>query len=105
MAAIELHAGRPFDADAFDRFLDEQPDLGTKWRPAFVRVEDDLPKLSSLKVDKKALRREAWRAAHVVWRPDKAAGLLPIDEEDSRRLDQLLTGRDRGAGNQERGRT
>lgn len=105
MAALELHAERRFDGAAFDRFLDDQTDLGTKWRPAFVRIDADLPKLSSLKVDKKRLRREAWRAPDVVWRPDRAAGLRPIDEEDRRRLEPLLGERDPGASNEERGRT
>ena len=90
MAALELHDGRPFDAAAFDRFLDDQPDLGPKWRPAFVRIDADLPKLSSLKIDKKQLRASAWRAGHVVWRPDRAAGLRPLTDHDRHRLDPLL---------------
>lgn len=92
MAALELHAGRPFDPAAFDDFLDEQPDLGPKWRPAFVRVDADLPKLSSLKIDKKQLRRDAWQAGQVVWRPDRAAGLRAITDEDRSHLDPLLEG-------------
>ena len=58
MAAVELVAGRAFDPMAFDAFLDAQPDLGTKWRPAFVRVTDELPKLASMKIDKQRLRAE-----------------------------------------------
>ena len=37
--------------------------------PAFVRVDDELPKLASMKLDKTRLRREAWTVADVVWRP------------------------------------
>lgn len=106
MAALELHAGRAFDPDAFDRFLDDQPDLGPKWRPAFVRVDPELPKLSSLKIDKKALRRDAWHADHVVWRPDRAAALQALTATDRRRLDPLLAMGPEGAADPdpERGR-
>jgi len=90
MAAVELHPDGTFDPAEFDRFLAEQPDLGPKWRPAFVRVDDDLPKLSSLKIDKKQLRRDAWHAEQVVWRPDRSADLRPITDEDRDHLDPLL---------------
>jgi len=90
MVALELAAGTDFDAAAFDTFLDGQPDLGTKWRPAFVRVADELPKLASMKVDKQRLRREAWRAGAVFWRPGKGDGLRPLEDDDRARLDPLL---------------
>jgi len=90
MAAIELEAGAEFDPAAFDAFLAEQPDLGTKWRPAFVRVTRDLPKLASMKVDKQRLRREAWRADNVYWRSAKGKELRPVGSEDRARLDLLL---------------
>src|SRR5207302_969481 len=38
MAAIELRPGAGLDPEAFASFLEAQPDLGTKWAPAFVRV-------------------------------------------------------------------
>jgi fatty-acyl-CoA synthase len=90
MAALELLDGATFDPAAFDVFLAAQPDLGPKWVPAFVRVEPDLPKLSSMKIDKKALRRDAWRADGVVWRPAKGEGLRPLEEPDRAALDPLL---------------
>jgi len=90
MVALELASGAPFDAAAFDTFLDRQPDLGTKWRPAFVRVTDELPKLASMKVDKQRLRREAWRAGTVFWRPGRGDGLRPLGADDRARLDPLL---------------
>ena len=97
MVALELRAGSAFDAATFDRFLTEQPDLGPKWVPAFVRVDDELPKLSSMKIDKKRLRREAWRPAGVVWRPARGTPLRPLDDADRARLAPLLATRDRGA--------
>ena len=92
MAALELHPDQGFDPDEFDRFLGRQPDLGPKWRPAFVRIDHDLPKLSSLKIDKKQLRRDAWNADRVAWRPDRSSGLRPITDEDRAKLDPLLEG-------------
>jgi fatty-acyl-CoA synthase len=92
MAALELVAGTAFDPAAFDAFLDEQPDLGTKWRPAFVRVTDDLPKLASMKIDKQRLRGDAWKAGDVHWRPAKGAPLRPLTDEDRTTLDPLLAG-------------
>lgn len=90
MAAVELRAGAAFDPAAFDAFLDDQPDLGTKWRPSFVRLTDELPKLASMKVDKQRLRREAWREDTVLWRPAKGEPLRPLDPAGRRRLDALL---------------
>ena len=75
---------------AFDAFLDEQPDLGTKWRPAFVRVTDELPKLASMKVDKMRLRREAWTEGTVHWRPAKGEALRPLTDGDRSDLHDLL---------------
>lgn len=90
MAAIELDAGVTFAPDSFDDFLDAQPDLGTKWRPAFVRVMQELPKLASMKIDKQRLRREAWRVGPVFWRPGRDEGLREVDESQRTRLDPLL---------------
>jgi fatty-acyl-CoA synthase len=90
MVALELRDGAVFDPAAFDAFLDEQPDLGTKWRPAFVRVTDELPKLASMKVDKMALRRAAWTEGEVFWRPAKGEPLRPLTAADRGRLDPLL---------------
>ena len=90
MVALELASGSAFDPGAFDAFLDEQPDLGTKWRPAFVRVTDELPKLASMKIDKQRLRAEAWRAERVYWRPDNGGPLRLLNDADRSRLDPLL---------------
>jgi fatty-acyl-CoA synthase len=90
MAAVELRAGASFDPGSFDAFLDDQPDLGTKWRPSFVRITEELPKLASMKVDKQRLRREAWREETVLWRQAKGEPLRPLDATDRRRLDALL---------------
>ena len=70
----------------------EQPDLGPKWVPAFVRTTAELPKLASMKIDKTTLRREAWTAGDVYWRPARGEGLRPLSPADRRRLDPLLKG-------------
>ena len=93
MVALELWPGATFDPEAFDAFLADQPDLGPKWVPSFVRVDEDLPKLSSLKIDKKALRRDAWTVAGVVWRPARGEGLRPLTDDDRPGLDHLLEDR------------
>jgi fatty-acyl-CoA synthase len=90
MAALELEQGITFAPDAFDEFLDAQPDLGTKWRPAFVRVVSELPKLASMKIDKQRLRHDAWRDDQVFWRPGRNEPLRKVDESARRRLDPLL---------------
>ncbi len=60
MASLLLLPGETIDPADLDRFLDEQPDLGTKWRPRFVRVVEDLPLTGTGKLDKQVLRGEAW---------------------------------------------
>jgi fatty-acyl-CoA synthase len=90
MAALELWPGARFDPGSFDAFLAAQPDLGPKWVPAFVRVDDELPKLSSLKLDKKTLRRQAWDVEGVVWRPSRSEGLRLLGDQDRRDLGRLL---------------
>ena len=90
MAALELREGVTFDPAAFDEFLRSQPDLGPKWLPAFVRVDAELPKLSSMKLDKKALRRDAWQVDGVVWRPSRHDHLRLLTPDDRDALDPLL---------------
>lgn len=100
MAALELHPGATFDADGFDRFLGAQPDLGTKWLPSFVRVETELPKLSSMKIDKKSLRADAWEVGEeMFWRPARGEPLRPLDSGDREALAPLL-GTARTAGDE-----
>jgi fatty-acyl-CoA synthase len=90
MAAIELREGAAFDPAAFDEFLAAQPDLGTKWLPAFVRATAELPMLASMKVDKTALRRQAWLAGDVYWRPSRGEALRLLTEGERAALEPLL---------------
>jgi fatty-acyl-CoA synthase len=75
LAALEMAAPGNFDPAAFGEFLADQPDLGTKWAPRFVRVTDRIPLTGTGKVDKRPLRREHWKASDPVWwRPDQPPG-------------------------------
>jgi fatty-acyl-CoA synthase len=90
MAALEM-PDHTFDPEAIDQFLREQKDLGPKWIPSFVRLDRELPKSSSMKVDKKQLRADAWNAESVVWRPSKGEVLRPLTPEDRAQLNRLLS--------------
>ena len=90
MVAIEVDDPDTFDVEQFDAFLAEQPDLGTKWMPSFVRVVAELPKLASMKLDKTRLRREAWREPAVWWRPARGEKLRPMTNDDVTAMAHLL---------------
>ena len=79
MCALQLAGGVTFDPSAFAAFLDAQPDMGTKWRPRFVRIIDDVPTTGSNKTTKTGLRREAWLTPDpVYWRPGPGPGFRPL---------------------------
>jgi fatty-acyl-CoA synthase len=84
MAVMQLQPGASFDPGRFETFLAEQPDLGTKWAPRFVRVMAELPLTESGKVVKRSLRAEAWRSPDPVWwRPDPRATVWrPMTDAD-----------------------
>jgi acyl-CoA synthetase (AMP-forming)/AMP-acid ligase II len=91
MAAVELHAGRAFDPDAFAAFLAAQPDLGTKWTPRFVRVVDRLPVTATDKVNKQPLRATAWRTDDEVWyQPARGQPYRRLTADDVTALDAGL---------------
>jgi fatty-acyl-CoA synthase len=68
MVALEMAPGAEFEPVAFSRFLAEQPDLGPKWLPTYVRVVAQLPVTATDKLDKKPLRAAAWRTEDPLWR-------------------------------------
>jgi fatty-acyl-CoA synthase len=67
MAALVLTGGAEFDADTFRGFLAEQPDLGPKQWPSFVRVGTELPRTETFKVIKRRLAAEGTGCADPVW--------------------------------------
>lgn len=89
MCTLTLHAGSAFDAAAFGAFLDEQSDLGTKWRPRFVRIARTVPQTGSNKVDKRPLRLAAWETSDPVWwLPDRDRQYVELTDDDRERLSQ-----------------
>ncbi|PXX07698.1 long-chain-fatty-acid--CoA ligase FadD17 [Mycolicibacterium moriokaense] len=67
MAALVLRDGADFDVDKFRAFMAEQPDLGPKQWPSFVRVGATLPRTESFKVIKRQLSAEGTSCADPVW--------------------------------------
>jgi fatty-acyl-CoA synthase len=67
MAAVVMTAGAEFDAEKFRAFLAEQPDLGPKQWPSFVRVSAELPRTETFKVIKRQLSAEGTECADPVW--------------------------------------
>ncbi|MFG1875481.1 AMP-binding protein [Sphaerisporangium sp. NPDC049003] len=85
MATLELSG--PFDPGRFAAFLVDQPDLGTKWAPRFVRITGAMPLTPTNKVDKTGLRRERWECADpVFWRPDREPRYMPMTGADRAEL-------------------
>ncbi|MFN2537535.1 MAG: AMP-binding protein [Mycobacteriales bacterium] len=79
MCALELQPGESFDPAAFGAFLAEQPDLGAKWWPWFVRLVDAVPLTGSNKVDKAPLRRAAWSTTDPVYvRVGRTSDYVPL---------------------------
>lgn len=68
MAALVLARGATFDADGFRAFLAEQPDLGPKQWPSYVRVTEELPRTETFKVLKRVLSAEGTECADPVFR-------------------------------------
>jgi fatty-acyl-CoA synthase len=98
MAALQLRPGAAFDADAFGAFLADQPDLGTKWAPRFVRIAKELPVTPTAKVLKRVLRRERWEAPDPVWwQPAKGDAYRPLTPHDIETLTQEFAARGRAS--------
>jgi fatty-acyl-CoA synthase len=58
MAAMVLREDAAFEVEKFEAFLDDQPDLGPKQWPSFVRVGAALPRTETFKVLKRILSAE-----------------------------------------------
>ena len=67
MAALVLTEGAAFDAEKFRAFLADQPDLGPKQWPSFVRISAELPRTVTFKVLKRQLSAEGTDCADPVW--------------------------------------
>ncbi|ORW95486.1 acyl-CoA synthetase [Mycobacterium sp. IEC1808] len=72
MAAIVLNDGAELDPDAFEAFLNAQPDLSPKAWPRYVRIAADLPSTATHKVLKRQLIAEGASAGQgeILWERD-----------------------------------
>ncbi len=87
MASLELDDGEVFDPEAFDAFLAEQADLGTKWAPRYVRVTT-LPVGATKKTDKRPLKTERWYTHDPIWwRPEPRSPYQPFTPADLEALE------------------
>jgi fatty-acyl-CoA synthase len=94
MAALELPGGG-FDPAAFESFLGDQPDLGTKWAPRLVRVTTELPLTATHKVSKPILRRMLWTGGDPVYeRLGEAYVLMTADRKGALEAEYVRHGRD-----------
>ncbi len=83
MAALQLRSGVSFDPDALTSYLRDEPDLGTKWTPRFVRIVEALPMTPTNKVVKASLRDERWNCDDPVWwRRSRELEYRPLTEDD-----------------------
>jgi len=93
MAALEFEGGdevgSTFDPDAFLAFLSDQPDLGTKWAPRFVRIVNNMPLTGTNKINKQPLRVEQWVTTDPVFWAEEPGGpyrlLTAHDRKELRR--------------------
>lgn len=93
MCVATMAPGERFDADEFAAFVDAQPDMGTKWRPAFVRIVGEVPMTGSGKIDKAPLRAAAWEADDVWFAPSRTSNYAPMGAADRAALrDQFIAG-------------
>jgi fatty-acyl-CoA synthase len=96
MIAIQMHSLDAFDPVAFDAFLAEQSDLGTKWSPRYVRVTTALPITQTSKVLKRQLRGQRWECDEpVYWRPTKNEPLRRMTALDRDAVREAFAARDR----------
>ena len=71
MAALVVTPGAQFDPRTFAEFLAEQPDLGAKQWPSYVRVAEALPRTETFKVLKRLLSAEGVDCADPVFRIER----------------------------------
>jgi fatty-acyl-CoA synthase len=92
MAAIEMRPGTRFNPASFEAWMGEQPDMGTKWKPRYIRVVEKLPETATGKVTKVSLRGQGWISKDpVYWLPDPSAGgYRLLEPDDVARLDAEL---------------
>jgi fatty-acyl-CoA synthase len=69
MAGLVMEDGARFDPAAFARWVDDQRDLGPKWRPRYVRTTVELPTTATNKILKRTLVAQRFRSDRVAGDP------------------------------------
>ncbi|HYF47684.1 MAG TPA: hypothetical protein VD926_15820, partial [Acidimicrobiales bacterium] len=102
MATLVVRDGATLDPEAFGAWVDEQADLGPKWRPRYLRLAQDVPTTGTNKVLKRRLALEKYRSDRVggdeVWhrgRGDVAYRPFTADDETQLLADLTAAGRER----------
>jgi fatty-acyl-CoA synthase len=99
MVALEVRDVAGFDTARFSAFLAQQPDLGTKATPRFVRVSKALPTTGSNKLMKKQMQAEAWLSADAVYawrgRGDPEYRLMSAEDKAALEVEFFASGRQR----------
>jgi acyl-CoA synthetase (AMP-forming)/AMP-acid ligase II len=102
MAGLVLGAGVVLDPERFAAWMDEQDELGPKWRPRYVRVLRDPPTTGTNKIVTRHLARQKWRADLVAGDPVFVrlrgdATYRPFTADDERELQRSFArhGRER----------
>jgi fatty-acyl-CoA synthase len=100
MAGLVLSPGARFDPVAFASWLDEQADVGPKWRPRYLRILRDPPTTGTNKIVTRELARQKLRRDLVgdddLWVRDRgAAAYRPFTADDERALHDALVASDR----------
>lgn len=91
MATLQMDNPAEFDPEDFARFLETQPDLGTKWAPRFLSVVSDVPVTATQKINKPSLRREAWLVQQNVYhRPGRAIEFEVLDSQALEDLERMF---------------
>lgn len=89
MCSLQMRDGSEFDPVAFAAYLDRQPDMGTKWRPRFVRVVERMPTTGNNKVAREVLRQAGWQTSdRIFWRADREPSYRVFDQEAKAKLEE-----------------
>jgi len=101
MATVLLRDGAAFDPAAFARWLDDQADLGPKWRPRYVRVAAAMPTSPTNKIMVRTLVHEKFRPERVgtdaIWvRDTRREAYRPFTAADAARVRDELEAAGRG---------
>lgn len=95
MAALQLRDGAVFDPQEFATFVDQLADVGSKWRPRYVRVAHELPTTGTNKIVKRTLVHQKYRHDRcdddpLFVRDRGAAAYRPFTDDDESALRTAL---------------